>query len=151
MIILFDSLLIANANNSDLPRSKGALEVERKLEKQLTNNLDTLNKKDTKYCELKKIINEGANVSSEEEKTFVSSQINKVKRNIASTEKELKDCQARIKKLESYIQGFPAWLEKMNQKIKTKQSAIEGFKAKLMPLFDELKNFYAKQGIKVIK
>ncbi len=142
---------IANANNSDLPRSKGALEVERNLETELSSKLDTLNKKNDKYSELKNIINEGTDVSSEEEKTFVSSQINKVKRNIASTEKELKDCQARIKKLESYIQGFPAWLEKMNQKIKAKETAIEGFKAKLIPLFDELKNFYAKQGIKVIR
>ena len=39
----------------------------------------------------------------------------------------------------------------MTAKIKTKQAAIEGFKAKLIPLFDELKNFYVKQGIKVIK
>ena len=142
---------IKYATESDLPRSKGALVTERQLEKTLNNNLDTYNKKDAKYGELKKIIEEGAKVSSEEEKTFVNAQINNLKRNIASTQKELKDCQARIKKLESYIQGFPAWLEKMNQKIKTKQSAIEGFKAKLIPLFDELKNFYAKQGIKVIK
>ena len=142
---------IKQATDSDLPRNKGALEVERNLETRLNNNLNTLNQKNEKYGELSKIINEGADVSSYDEKYFVSSQRENVKKNIDSTKKELKDCQARIKKLETYIASFPEWLNEMTAKIKTKQAAIEGFKAKLIPLFDELKNFYVKQGIKVIK
>ena len=42
---------------------------------------------------------------------------------------------------------FPVLIEKLQKK----KSFIEDCKAKLIPLFDELKNFYAKQGIKVIK
>ena len=37
------------------------------------------------------------------------------------------------------------------KQIAEKKSLIEDCKAKLIPIFDELKNFYAKQGIKVIK
>ena len=68
-----------------------------------------------------------------------------------SAQNELNECRSRIKSLESYITGFPKWLQGKQNEIKAKQSAIEGFKAKLIPLFDELKNFYIKQGIKVIK
>ena len=142
---------IKNASDIELPVNKKLLKQEKETEARLSGKIDTLNQKDAKYAELKQIINDGADVSTEEEKTFIVSQINKTKRNLMSAQNELNECRSRIKSLESYITGFPKWLQGKQNEIKAKQSAIEGFKAKLIPLFDELKNFYIKQGIKVIK
>ena len=56
-----------------------------------------------------------------------------------------------IKNMKEYIAALKTDVSSIDRKVAEKKSFIEDCKAKLIPLFDELKNFYAKQGIKVIK
>ena len=60
-------------------------------------------------------------------------------------------CINTISEIKNYIQSLQVKLASNNKKLAEKKSLIEDCKAKLIPIFDELKNFYAKQGIKVIK
>lgn len=56
-----------------------------------------------------------------------------------------------INALRTRIQTLEADIAKTDKEIASKTTLVEGFKAKLIPLFDELKNFYAKRGIKGVK
>lgn len=60
-------------------------------------------------------------------------------------------CNETIKMLNATIEKLQANINTKDKQIAEKKSLIEDCKAKLIPIFDELKNFYAKQGIKVIK
>ena len=53
--------------------------------------------------------------------------------------------------MKEYIAALKTDVSSIDRQVAEKKSFIEDCKAKLIPLFDELKNFYAKQGIKVIK
>ena len=74
--------------------------------------------------------------------------MSKIKRNILQTQVELANCQEKIKIAKEYIQDFPKLIAGLNKQIDAKNAVINEFKAKLAPLFDELKNFYVKQGIR---
>lgn len=56
-----------------------------------------------------------------------------------------------ISALRTRIRTLEADIAKTDKDIASKTTLVEGFKAKLIPLFDELKNFYAKRGIKGVK
>lgn len=60
-------------------------------------------------------------------------------------------CAKTIKNMKEYIAGLQSDVTNIEKQVAEKKSFIEDCKAKLIPLFDELKNFYAKQGIKIIK
>ena len=74
---------------------------------------------------------------------------------IKNTIKKLKDIldenTRTIEEMNEYVTELREKLKSTNSKIKEKSSFIQECKNKLMPLFDELANFYKKQGIKVIK
>ena len=60
-------------------------------------------------------------------------------------------CEDAIAVLNKRVEGLKARMNNTNKEIENSKALIEDCKAKLIPIFDELKNFYAKQGIKVIK
>lgn len=60
-------------------------------------------------------------------------------------------CEGAINMLTKKSDSIKKTIEDTNIDIKKHRAIIEDCKAKLIPIFDELKNFYAKQGIKVIK
>ena len=74
---------------------------------------------------------------------------------LAATTALISDKKAEAKKLQGVIKNLKMRLGQLNKKLNGNLSEIEAdipkineIKAKLIPLFDDLKNFYAKQGIK---
>ena len=61
------------------------------------------------------------------------------------------NCIKTINEIKKYIENLQAKLVKNNKEITEKKLLIEDCKSKLIPIFDELKNFYNKQGIIVVK
>lgn len=70
---------------------------------------------------------------------------------MASTIALIAALQAKIEECEQKKIDLPKLYDSIPKDIKYWEAKIEGLKAKLIPHFDKLKNFYAKQGIKVIK
>ena len=139
---------IKRENEVNLPANQKALGEEQELERVLVNRLANLEEKNGKYSDLKSFVAKTPAQSSNEEKVFISSQLSKIKRNILQTQVELANCQEKIKIAKEYIQDFPKLIAGLNKQIDAKNAVINEFKAKLAPLFDELKNFYVKQGIR---
>lgn len=81
-----------------------------------------------------------------------------VKKEIAKLSKTLGNYQVTkqvaentILEIQGYIDTLKQESEKIVKNITDKNALISDMKAKLSPLFDELKNYYATQGIRVIK
>ena len=70
---------------------------------------------------------------------------------IAKFENILNDSKQTISEMQNYVEELIQKSNQVDSQIKTKNSFIEECKRKLEPLFEELANFYKKQGIKVIK
>ena len=66
-------------------------------------------------------------------------------------EKELKEEIKTAQGLSENLEGYAERINSYRRSIAECQAIIAGIKIKIVPLFDELKNFYAKQGIKIIK
>lgn len=60
-------------------------------------------------------------------------------------------CAATINEMKTHISDLQSKIINIDNAVKNKKSFIEDSKAKLIPLFDELKNFYAKHGLKGLK
>lgn len=60
-------------------------------------------------------------------------------------------CAATIQEMKSHISNLQNKIANIDNTVKNKKSFIEDCKAKLIPLFDDLKNFYTKHGIKGLK
>ena len=138
------------AEEEHLPVVKAKLAELIEKKKDAEARLDYNYHRDNTYKALLNLINSPLN-EDEEERTFVGAQTGKVKKEIKKYQTAIDEYKVQIKKAEEYIQSFPARMEELNRQIKNKTMMVENIKAKLIPLFDELKNFYAKQGIKVIK
>lgn len=132
---------------ADLPAKEAELEKQKSLKTSLNKKIKNLSEKESKYNELKELTKNDLDKNSEET-VFISSQISKTRRSLAKYQLQLENCQKDIASLRNYIQGFPKMIQSLEGQIKTKKNMVEDFKAKLIPLFDELKNFYAKQGIR---
>ena len=99
------------------------------------------------------------NITSEKDQAYRMSESKKAlkeeHKKLQDTIAEFKSIQAgcakTIKNMKEYIAALKTDVSSIDRKVAEKKSFIEDCKAKLIPLFDELKNFYAKQGIKVIK
>ena len=99
------------------------------------------------------------NITSEKDQAYRMSESKKAlkeeHKKLQDTIAEFKSIQAgcakTIKNMKEYIAALKTDVSNIDRKVAEKKSFIEDCKAKLIPLFDELKNFYAKQGIKVIK
>jgi len=74
---------------------------------------------------------------------------------LSKTLKGFKTIQAnsgkKIAEMNSYIKSLAEKVANTDSKIAENKSIIANCKTKLAPVFDELKNFYIKQGIKAIK
>ncbi len=147
---------ITNLQKQIESETKNLTDVKAKLAENLKQkeNLDRkmyyMYQKNTMYKSLQTLVDNPMNLD-EEEKTFIKSQAKKVKKEIKEYRAEAEKYCKEIIKAQKYIIGFPAMIKNLNEQISNKTKMIEEIKAKLIPLFDELKNFYAKQGIKVIK
>ena len=81
----------------------------------------------------------------------VNNSIDKIKTTIAGLQESKKVTISTMDEIKSYIAQLNQKSKSIDLEIAGKQTMINDIKAKLIPLFDELKNFYATQGIKVIK
>jgi hypothetical protein len=126
-----NSLKEAMETKSDFSRSMDIL-VRRS--EALTNmqKLDTLDGNTTAVQESKEKIN------------VINKLINELNESINSSKKAIQERKQALKDICDEIRST-------NKEIASTNVKIDEIKAKLIPLFDELKNFYAKQGIKVIK
>lgn len=78
-------------------------------------------------------------------------QLSNLNATIQKFESEKENYSKSINIFRESIKVLEADIAKTDKNIASKTALLEGFKAKLIPLFDELKNFYAKRGIKGIK
>lgn len=114
------------------------------------NRIYYLSQKNRMYKALQPLTENPLN-EDKNEKALVESQIKNIKSDIDKYQKLSADYAKKIKNAEEYISRFPGIIKKFEMEIQNNMKSIEGIKARLIPLFDELKNFYVKQGIKVIK
>lgn len=84
-------------------------------------------------------------------KNIFQKEFEKLQKTIEKFKPIQENCKETIKNMQLYVDKSRNNITDIEKNIAEKKSLVEDCKAKLIPLFDELKNFYAKQGIKVIK
>ena len=136
-------------------REIGIFEVDVKKIEEQKNTVELAKKnfsaKNEKYYELS-TLSEKALEKDLTESNFIHSQIAKIRNSIEKCQADIKAYTAQISKLKNKIaqnQGDIVKLES-EQASKNKQIALIVEK-ELKPMFNSLKEFYAKQGIKIIK
>ncbi len=85
------------------------------------------------------------------EQSDINKKIAKLNQTIGNYQTTKKITENTISEIQSYIESLKQESAKLIKNITDKNKLINDLKTKLSPLFDELKNFYATQGIKVIK
>lgn len=126
----------------DLIKQKEAEKA--KLEKEI-NAVENKNKL---YSALKKELAEPMEDNTKEEKDFVSAILLTGSAALVAKNNNINKIKQNIKNLKSRIETLQADIVKNKEIIKQNLPKIADTKAKLIPLFDELKHFYMKQGIK---
>ena len=86
-----------------------------------------------------------------DEHTKNKKQLSDLETSIQRLEKLREESIKTIQSLKARISGIKANIEQTEAKIESTNAFIDECKAKLIPLFDELKNFYAQRGIKGVK
>lgn len=84
-------------------------------------------------------------------KNSLKKQADLLQKTISNFETTIKENVKTISEMQQYITGLKTKVAETDSKIKEKTSYINECKEKLKPLFEELANFYKKQGIKIIK
>ena len=84
-------------------------------------------------------------------KNGIKKQANLLQKTISEFETILNENVKTISEMQEYIKELTTKAAATDSKIKERTAFIDTCKEKLKPLFDELANFYKKQGIKVIK
>ena len=137
---------------SELPKKKALLKESRE---QLANEKSILNMLELKKKAYNKaqILNAYIALDSQEAKNYAQEN-DSVERFMERAEKEIKEQESAVKELETtiswcknYIINLPGRIAEIRRKIKDTNFNIEQAKKGLIPVFDELKNFYAKQKI----
>ena len=86
-----------------------------------------------------------------EAKESAKKEYDKLEKTTAKFNTVKENCIKTINELQNRIKTLKEKINTADKDITKNKAIIEDCKAKLIPIFDELKNFYAKQGIKVIK
>ncbi len=125
-------------------------------ENRLTTKINNQNKYETFLGDVKKVYSDITNGNDKDYKlTLDTERAKKEQENLQAAKKKFEAVKAKCTKtidmLNSKIDNLKSGIKANDVKIAEKKALIEDCKAKLIPLFDELKNFYANQGIKVIK
>ncbi len=89
--------------------------------------------------------------SMESNARHMQNQIESLKSTVNKLETLKTEYSSGISALKNRIKSIEERIALTQKNIELKNSFIEEYKTKLAPLFEELKNFYAKQGIKNIK
>lgn len=134
--------------NLELIASAGKSEDEKKLLEMKQKNYQAKNEK---YSELDKLAKETID-RDKQEINFIASQIENIKNNIRKCQDKIKICSENIKYCQKKIASNRKDIEILNRDKKTKTNLIsEIIEKELKPMFNSLKEFYVKQGIKIIK
>jgi len=138
---------IAQTENSlDLTKS---LIAEKEVQiKNLTAELPDLEAKQAAYNNLKTELDKDNGLSTKEETAFVATGLATVGAAILAKISELESAKTKLENLKMRIGVLNGNMNGYKNIIETNTPKIADVKAKLIPLFDELKNFYARQGIK---
>ncbi len=107
--------------------------------------------KNDKYSELNNLAEQTID-KDKEEINFIKSQIDNMKNNIKKCQEKIKICIANIDYCKKKIELNKSDIVVLNKDKKTKTNLIsEIIEKELKPMFNALKEFYVKQGIKIIK
>ncbi len=107
--------------------------------------------KNDKYSELDKLAVQTID-KDKEEINFIKSQIDNMKNNIKKCQEKIKICIANIDYCKKKIELNKSDIVVLNKDKQTKTNLIsEIIEKELKPMFNSLKEFYIRQGIKIIK
>lgn len=115
---------------------------------QLEKEIPIMENKHKLYTALEAELAKPMEDNTKEEKDFVSSALLIASAALATKNSGIEKAVKNIKNLKARIATLQADIAKNKNVIKQNLPKIEDAKAKLIPLFDELKHFYMKQGIK---
>ena len=140
-------------NEEELPKKKAALKEasEKSAEEQAVYDLLELKRKYVnKAVALNKRLaekNPASQAVYQEELENINNMLYALKNDEGKQRVAILSLKEKIENCKKFISSFPRRIATLRKKIKANETQIEEVKAKLIPIFDELKNFYAKQKI----
>ncbi len=112
--------------------------------------LETLGERVQKYEELKKYTESCIDTAKGEKEELIDLLLKRTREKEKLTA-DLIMGENKISQLSKENQEVPALIKNLQNAIVKNNTQIADIKAKLIPIFDKLKNYYASQGIKIIK
>ena len=135
----------------EITNLSGRIEQKNKEKNILETKKENYVKKDGKYAELKGLAVETID-KDKDEVNFISSQIDKMKKNIAECKSKIEKCVSDIKLMSLAIDSKKNEISSLKKEKRLKSAEIKNIiETQLKPMFEGLKRFYLEQGIKVIK
>ena len=145
---------VSNANDkikqteNSISLTKDLITEKEAVLKSIEQKIPDLEAKENAYKTFKSEIDKDNGLNTEAEKDFVAIGLASVTAILANNKELLASLQGKIENLKIRLGRLEGNLAGYENVVKTNTPKIEEVKAKLIPLFDELKHFYQRQGIK---